>query len=86
MERFHILDDAAVILRSKGVFRQAKVFRRGGELYASHGSGFIKLYASGGTSHPNVSWDAMDTCGYHYVTGRVGALTLEGAKIEKLAR
>lgn len=59
MERFHVIDDAAVILRSKGVYRQAKVFRRGQELFAGYGSGFIRLLARNGTSLPNVTW--LDT-------------------------
>lgn len=60
MERFHVIDDAAAIIRTKGVFRQVKVYRRGEALYAGHGSGFIKLSAGGGTSTPNVSWLDID--------------------------
>lgn len=60
MERFHIIEDAAVILRSKGVFRQAKAYRRGIALYAGHGTGFIRLHKDGGTSLPNVSWEGHD--------------------------
>lgn len=60
MDRFHIIEDAAVILRSKGVFKQVQVFRRGDELYARHGSGFIKLFPRGGTTHSNVSWLDME--------------------------
>lgn len=60
MDRFHIIDDAAVIMRSKGVFRQAKVFVRGEGLYAGHGNGFIRLYTGGGTSVPSLSWDDID--------------------------
>lgn len=60
MNRFHIIDDAAVIMRSKGVYRQAKVFVRGDGLYAGHGAGFVRLYAGGGTSVPTLSWDDID--------------------------
>lgn len=62
MERFHIIDDAAAILVSKGVYRQAKVYRRGKDLFASHGSGFIRLFREG-TSLPNVRLDAIDVPG-----------------------
>lgn len=51
---FHILEDKHVILRSKGIFKQAKVFERNGELFANWGSGFIRLYKDG-TSLPHVS-------------------------------
>lgn len=60
MDRFHIIDDAAVILRTKGVYRQAKVFVRAGGIYAAHGVGFIRLYKGGGTGLPTVSWDDID--------------------------
>ena len=61
MKLFHIIDDAQVILRSKGVFRQAPMYRRSEELFAKHGSGFIRLMSRGATSAPNVSWIDMDT-------------------------
>ena len=43
MERFHVIEDAAAILVSKGVYRQAKVYRRGKELFAAYGAGFVRL-------------------------------------------
>jgi hypothetical protein len=60
MERFHIIDDAVTILRVKGVYRQAKMYRRGIDLFAGYGVGFIRLYKDGGTSAPNVSWEGHD--------------------------
>lgn len=60
MHRFHIVDDAAVILRSKGVYRQAKVYRRGDDLYAGFGAGFIGLRRNGGTTLPSVSWEDIE--------------------------
>jgi len=53
---FHIVDDGFVILRSKGVYRQAKLYERDDVLYAGLGSGFIKLHPKNGTSAPSVSW------------------------------
>jgi len=53
---FHEIPDAQVILRSKGVFKQAKLFRRGEDVYAAWGSGFIRLLKHGGTTVPTVSW------------------------------
>lgn len=62
MDRFHLIEDAAAILVSKGVFRQAKVFRRGAGVYAAYGAGYIRLYRDG-TSLPNVRCEAVDVPG-----------------------
>lgn len=60
MALFHVVDDAFVILRSKGVYRQAKVFKRGDGVYAGCGAGFIRLMRhQNGTSVPTVSWDEI---------------------------
>ncbi len=75
MERFHLIDDAAAILVSKGVFRQVKVFRRGNELFAGHGSGFIRLYDKRGTSLPNVSLEALEVPAA-YQADRLGRLVI----------
>lgn len=57
---FHIIDDAAVILRAKGVYKQVKMYQRAGELYAGWGSGFIGLRREHTTTLPNVSWEDID--------------------------
>jgi len=62
MERFHIIEDAAAILVSKGVYRQVKVYRRGSALFAAYGRGFIRLYKDG-TSLPNVRCEDIDVAG-----------------------
>ena len=54
---FREVPDAQVILRSRGVYRQAKVFRRGSDIYAAWGSGFIRLLSGSGTTVPTVVWD-----------------------------
>ena len=58
---FHEIPDAQVVLRTKGVFRQAKAFRRNDEVYAAWGAGFIRLLRHGGTTVPTVHW--VDTFG-----------------------
>jgi hypothetical protein len=63
MDRFHIIEEAAVILRTKGVWKQAKVYIRGQAIYASAGGGFVRLYKGGGTSVPNLSWDDIEIDG-----------------------
>lgn len=72
MERFHVVDDAAVILRSNGVFKQAKVYRRGRELYAGYGGGFISIMGNAGTSKPNVSYIGLEVPGTKLVNGDFG--------------
>lgn len=64
MDRFHIIDDAAAILVAKGVYRQVKVYQRGGALYAAYGAGFIRLYKNG-TSLANVRCEDVETPGWH---------------------
>lgn len=54
---FTEIPDAQVILRSRGVYRQAKLFRRGEQVFAAWGSGFIRLLKHSGTTVPNVTWD-----------------------------
>lgn len=63
MERFHVIEDGAAILLSKGNFRQAKVYRRAADIYAGWGGGYIKLGGAGGTSNPNVSWQDIEADG-----------------------
>lgn len=53
---FHEIPDAQVVLRSRGVYKQAKLFRRGADIYAAWGSGFIRLLKHSGTTVPYVSW------------------------------
>lgn len=60
MDRFHIIEDAAVIVRKRGIFRQAKVYHRGNGIYASYYGGYVRLYANGGTGMPDLSWDEID--------------------------
>lgn len=55
---FHEIADAQIVLRSKGVFKQAKLFRRGGHVYAAYGSGYVRLLKHAGTTHPAVSYEA----------------------------
>ena len=55
---FHKVEDAVIILVSKGTFKQTEVYFRKGYLYAKHGGGFIRLQKhEKGTSCPNVNYD-----------------------------
>ena len=57
---FSVVDDARVILRSGGVYRQVKLYARGDRWYAGWGAGFIRLLSRGATSIPHVRWLYLD--------------------------
>jgi hypothetical protein len=69
VQLFHEIPEGAVILRTRGgVFRQAKVYRRGEHIYAGHAGGFVRLLRYSGTSVPTTTWweieaDGVDTTG-----------------------
>lgn len=69
MDLFHIIDEGAVILYSRGVYSQRKVYRRGDGVYAQFGGGFVRLHGSCGTSCPKVSWRDIDAKGVQRETG-----------------
>lgn len=56
---FHQIEDCFVVLRCKGVFRQAKVFRRGKHVYAAAGAGFLRLLNRGATTRPETTWEDL---------------------------
>lgn len=51
---FRVQEDAQAITRTRGVFKQTKVYSRGRQFYAQHGSGYVRLCGQGRTSHPDV--------------------------------
>lgn len=60
MALFSVVNDAFAVLRSRGVFRQAKVFQRDGRLYAGFGSGYVQLRHDNATSVPTMTWDHIE--------------------------
>jgi hypothetical protein len=60
MALFSVVNDAFVVLRSRGVFRQSKVFQRDGRLYAGYGNGFVQLRRDNATSVPTMTWDYIE--------------------------
>ena len=58
---FHQIEDASVVLRSRGVYYQKSLFRRGRFIYAKWGNGFIRIIdRKDGTSVPNVTYEDID--------------------------
>lgn len=60
MTLFTEIPDAQVVLRSKGVYRQVKLFAKGDQVFAAWGSGFIRLLKHSGTTVPTVTWQVDD--------------------------
>ncbi|HLZ24531.1 MAG TPA: hypothetical protein VKQ30_20645 [Ktedonobacterales bacterium] len=56
MELFSLVEDEHAILKSKGVYRQAKLYRRGEKLFAGFGNGYVRLHPEHVTSKPDVKW------------------------------
>jgi hypothetical protein len=56
VQLFHIIDDGVAILRVKGrVYRQAKIYHRGEDVFAGYGGGYVRLTRGGWTTMPDVS-------------------------------
>jgi hypothetical protein len=52
---FHIIEDAQVILYSRGVYKQAKLYLRAGQVYAAWGGGYIRMLGGRNTTKPDVT-------------------------------
>jgi hypothetical protein len=59
---FSAIDDKQTVIRNTktGVYKQAKLYERKGEVYAAASGGFIRLMDKGATSHPNMKWDDIE--------------------------
>lgn len=71
---FHLIPDSfAVLVSKRGVYRQAKLYRRGDEVFAGHGGGFVRIVSGGGTSVPDIRWDGLES-ELTFVAGRLGRM------------
>jgi hypothetical protein len=60
--KFVVIDDATVVLREKGIYRQTAVYALGNRLFAEYRKGmFIALLTNDGTSCPAATWSELDT-------------------------
>lgn len=57
------IDNAYAWIRRGGVYSQAELYRRGEQVFAKMGSGYVRLSGSGTTSQPKTSWQEIDTGG-----------------------
>lgn len=60
MDYFTAIPDGQGIVLVKGTYRQVAIYTRSGRVYARNGTGYVRLFAGGATSHPNVRWLELD--------------------------
>lgn len=70
MELFHEIAEGVAVLRTKGVYKQAKIYRRGNDVFAAQGSGFVRLLSHGGTTVPSTTWLEVEGPGVSTPAGR----------------
>ena len=63
MERLHVIDDSAVIVRVGSIYKQVRAYRRGTSVYANVRGGYVRLLRGSGTSVPNITWDGIEADG-----------------------
>lgn len=57
---FSVIEDATVITKSRGIYRQGKMYERAGRIYVGWSNGFISVHKAAGkivTSIPDVLVD-----------------------------
>lgn len=67
LDLFHVIDDGVAILRSRGKYRQVKVYHRGQDVYVGLGGAYIRLTRGAETSDPNISCIGLDARGIERV-------------------
>lgn len=55
------IDNAFAWMKRGGVYQQAELYRRGEQIFAKFGGGYVRLSASGATSAPRIIWQEIDT-------------------------
>lgn len=78
---FTITEDQAIIRSVNGIYRQARIARRGDHVYACVGNGFVMLYANGTTSSPTMRWEEIENQD-QYKASRLGRLTTRAGEVE----
>jgi hypothetical protein len=66
MERFHVIEDSAVIVRVGNIYKQVRAFRRGTSVYANVRGGYVRLLRGSGTSVPTITWDGIEAEGVEW--------------------
>lgn len=64
-----LIPNASIVLREKGIFYPAELYKLDGMLFAKHGRGFIKPAPGKSTSVANITWTHIFTEGsMHTIT------------------
>jgi len=79
---FHIIEDSFAIVYCAGVYKQSKLYRRGGHIYAAHGGGFIRLMGGNTTSHPKARWQEIETTDKNLVVPASGSYATPKWKVK----
>lgn len=66
MERFHVIDDSAVIVRVGNIYKQVRAYRRADKVYANLRGGYVRLLRGSGTSVPSITWDDIEAEGVEW--------------------
>lgn len=73
MKNFNKLDNYVLLRTKQGVYRQAQIAERDGQLFAVVPGGYIMLYEHGVTSNTALVWTETDI---EMKSGRFGRLQL----------
>ena len=57
---FSIINGAFAITYESGIYRQPDIYEMEGTLYIRAKGGYVRLLSSNRTSHPKISWSAID--------------------------
>lgn len=75
---FHKIDQGLVVVYCNGVYKQCDLYRRGNDLYAKWGSGFIGIRTHG-TTHPKAIWDHIE--GVEWEKDALGRVKIKDAEL-----
>lgn len=56
---FQQIEHQQAVVVSNGTYQQVDLYARGSQLFAKHGSGYVRLYADGSTSKPKLRLDTL---------------------------
>jgi hypothetical protein len=69
----------SVLLHSRGVFSEAKLFHHNNEVFARRGSGYLRLMTNNSTSNPLVFWSQIQIA--KKTSAYMGRLTVSDAQL-----
>jgi hypothetical protein len=68
MTLFHRIEDAQIIVRRRGVYKQCPLYHRNGLIYAGVSGGFVQVLRNGSTTQPDTAWlDVYDPLGLVFI-------------------